>query len=167
MTRTPSGPGRADRNSSLLAVPVAFYGRTTHAAGTGDSRADRHRQLAQCRAVAAACGAPVTTEFFDEDCRADSPWRRRPQGRSLLAALSAPDRVAGTVMVEDPWCLLPRRPAPEGAGILARVAFPRVRLVPADSGMVISSAEEFALLGGLLAGPACGALPDGAASRPR
>lgn len=110
MTRAVSGPGTADRNSSLLAVPVAFYGRTAHAAGTGDSRADRHRQLALCRAVAAACGARVTTEFFDEDCRADSPWRCRPQGRSLLTALSAPDRVAGTVVVADPWCLLPPPP---------------------------------------------------------
>lgn len=112
MTRAVSGPGTAYRNSSLLAVPVAFYGRTVHAAGTGDSRAARHRQLALCRAVAVACGARVTTEFFDEDCRAGSPWRCRPQGRSLLAALSAPDRVAGTVVVADPWCLLPaaRRP---------------------------------------------------------
>lgn len=94
MTRAVSGPGTADRNSSLLAVPVAFYGRTAHAAGTGDSRADRHRQLALCRAVAAACGARVTTEFFDEDCRrlplavpaagpvpADRALRARPRGR--------------------------------------------------------------------------------------
>jgi len=166
MTRAANGPGTADRNSSLLAVPVAFYGRTAHAAGTGDSRADRHRQLALCRAVAAACGARVTTEFFDEDCRADSPWRCRPQGRPLRAALSAPDRVAGTVVVADPWCLLPRRPAPEGAGILARLAFQRVQLVLADSGMVISSAEEFALLGRLLTGPAGGAPPGGTAAWP-
>ena len=48
------------------------------------------------------------------------------------------------------------RPAPEGAGILARLAFRRVQLVLADFGMVISSAEEFALLGRLLTGPAAG-----------
>ena len=166
ITRAPSGPGRADRNSSLLAVPVAFYGRTAHAAGTGDSRADWHRQLALCRAVAAACGARVTTEFFDEDCRADSPWRCRPQGWSLLAALSAPDRVAATVVVADPWCLLPCRPAPEGAGILARFEFRRVQLMPAGSVMVISSAGEFALLGRILTGPVGGAPPGGTASWP-
>ena len=157
-TRAASGPGTADRNSSLLAVPVAFYGRTAHAAGTGDSRADRHRQLALCRAVAAACGARVTTEFFERTA-APTPLAVRPQGRSLLAALSGPGRVAATVVVADPWCLLPRRPAPEGTGILARLAFQRVQLVLADSGLVIASAEEYALLGRLLIGPTYGAPP--------
>jgi hypothetical protein len=63
-TRAASCPGAADRDSSVRAVPVAFYGRTARAAGTGDSRADRHRQLALCRSVAAACGAWVTAEFL-------------------------------------------------------------------------------------------------------
>ena len=163
--RAASGPGAADRNSSLRAVPVVFYGRTARAAGTGDSRADQYRQLALCRAAAAACGAPVTAEFFDEDCRADHPWQDRPQGLSLLAALSGPRRAAGAVVVADPWRLLPRRPAPGGTGILARLAFLRVQLVLADSGMVISSAEEYALLGSLLTGPARGQRARG--SRPR
>jgi len=109
-TRAANGLGTADGNSLVLAVPVAFYGRTADAAGTGDSRADRHRQLALCRAVAAACGARVATEFFDEDRRADSLWRCRPPGRSLLAALSVPDRVAAKVAIAGPSCLLPRRP---------------------------------------------------------
>ena len=55
-------------------------------------------------------------------------------------------------MVADPWRLLPRRPAPQGAGILARLAFRQVQLVLADSGMVTSTAAESALLGGLLTG---------------
>ena len=125
----------ADRDSSLRAVPAAFYGRTARAAGTGDSAADRHRQLALCRTVAAACGAQATAEFFDEDCRADDPWQDQPQGRSLLAALSGPRRPTGAVAVADPWRLLSRRPAPGEPGILARLAFRRVQLVLADSGL--------------------------------
>jgi hypothetical protein len=164
--RAASAPGAADRNRSLRAVPAAFYGRTAHAAGTSDSAADRHRQLALCRAVAAACGARVTAEFFDEDCRADYPWQGRPQGRSLLAALSGPDRVAGAVVVADPWSLLPRRPPPDSTGILAWLAFRRVQLVLADPGLVISTAEEYALLGRLLTGPAASAPPGGATSWP-
>ena len=109
-TRAANGLGTADGNSPVLAVPVAFYGRTANAAGTGDSRAERHRQLALRRTVAAACGARVATEFFDEDRRADSLWRCRPPGRSLLAALSVPDRVAAKVAIAGPSCLLPRRP---------------------------------------------------------
>ena len=153
-TPAANGPGTAHRDSSLRAVPAAFYGRTAHAAGTGDSQADRYRQLALCRTVAAACGAWVTAEFFDEDCRADDPWQDRPQGRALLAALPGPGRPAGAVVVADPWRLLPRRPAPGGTGILAQLAFRRVQLVLADSGMVISSAREYALLGRLLLGQA-------------
>lgn len=156
MTRAAGGPGTADRDSSLGAVPAAFYGRTARAAGTGDSQADRYRQLALCRAVAAAYGAWVTAEFFDEDCRAGYPWPDRPQGRSLLAALAGPGRPASAVVVADPWRLLPRRPAPGGTGILTQLAFPRVQLVLADSGMVISTAAEYALLGRLLPGPGGG-----------
>jgi hypothetical protein len=151
-------------------VPVAFYGRTARAAGTGDSAADRYRQLALCRAAAAARGAQVTAEFFDEDCRADDPWQDRPQGRSMLAALSGPDRVAGAVAAADPWRLLARRLVPEDTGILARLGFWRVQLMLADSGLVIASAADYALLGTLLIGPAC-PTPAGRqhllASRPR
>ena len=108
----------------------------------------------------------MTAEFFDEDCRAGDPWQDRPQGRSLLAALSGPCRPAGAVVVADPWRLLPRRPAPGEPGILARLAFRRVQLVLADSGLVISTAAEYALLGRLLTGPAASAPPGGAASWP-
>ena len=153
-TPAANGPVPAGRDRSLRAVPAAFYGRTAHAAGTSDSQADRYRQLALCRAVAAACGVWVTAEFFDEDCRAGCPWQDRPQGRSLLAALPCPGRPAGAVVVADPWRLLPRRPPPGGTSILARLAFRQVRLVLADSGMMISSAGEYALLGRLLLGAA-------------
>ena len=166
MTPAAGGPGTAGPDSPPQAVPIAFYGRTACAAGTGDSRADRHRQLALCHAVAAARGWPVTAEFFDEDCRAGYAWRRRPHGRFLLAALSEPGRVAGAVAVADPWCLLPRRPAPGGTAILARLAFRQVQLVLAGTGMVIRSAEEYALLGRLLTDPPGGAPPGGSASRP-
>ncbi len=154
-TRAESGPGAAAPNSPPRAVPVAFYGRTAHAAGTGDSRADRHRQLALCHAVAAR-GWQITAEFFDEDCRAGCPWRCRPQGRSLLAALSGHGRVAAAVAVADPWCLLPRRPVPGGTAILAWLAVRRVLLVLAGTGMVISAAEEYDLLGRLLTIPSGG-----------
>jgi hypothetical protein len=165
VTRTKSGPGTAGPDGPPQAVPVAFYGRTAHAAGTGDSRADRHRQLALCHAVAAARGWQVTAKFFDEDCRAGYPWQRRPQGRCLLAALSGPGRVAGAVAVADPWCLLPRCPVPGGTAILARLASRGVQLLLADSGMVISSAGEYALLGRLLTGPFSGPPPGGSTSR--
>ncbi len=131
-TRAASGLGTADPNSPPQAVPVAFYGRSACAAGTCDNRADQYQQLALCQAVAAVRGWQVTAEFFDEDCRAGYSWQRRPQGRSLLAALSEPGRVAGAVAVADPWCLLPRRPVPGGTAILARLAFRRVLLVLAD-----------------------------------
>jgi hypothetical protein len=166
ITPAARGSGTADRNTSLLAVPVTLYEWTAHAVGTDDSRADRYRQLALCRAAVATCGARVATEFFDEDCRADYPWRCRPQGRSLLAALPGPGRSAGAVAIADPWCLFPRCPAAEGIAILARLAFRHVQLGLADSGMLISSAEEYALLGRLLTAPAYGAPPGGSASRP-
>jgi hypothetical protein len=86
-TRAASAPGAADRASSLRAVPAAFYGRTARATGTGDSQADRYRQLALRGTVVAACGAPMTAGFFDESHQADDLWQDRPRGRSLLAAL--------------------------------------------------------------------------------
>jgi len=165
MTRAAGGPGTAGPDSPPQAVPVAFYGRTACAGGIGDSRADRHRQRALCHAVAAARGLQVTAEFFDEDCRAGYPWQRRPQGRSLLAALQGPGRVAGAVAVADPWRLLPRRPVPGGTAILARLAFRQVLLMLAGTSMVISSAGEYALLGRLLTDPLGGAPPGGSASR--
>jgi hypothetical protein len=165
-TRAASALGAADRDNSLRTVPAAFYGRTARAAGSGDSEAERYRQLALCRSAAAACGAQVTAEFFDEDCRAGDPWQHRPQGRSLLGVLSGPGRLAGAVVVADPWRLLPRRPAPDEPGILARLAFRRVQLVLADSGLVISTAGEYALLGRLLTGPAASVPPGGATSWP-
>ena len=73
----------------------------------------------------------------------------------MLAALSGPDRVAGAVAVADPWRLLARRLVPEDTGILARLGFWRVQLMLADSGLVIASAGDYALLGTLLVGPAC------------
>jgi hypothetical protein len=164
-TRAASAPDAADRDSSLRAGPAAFYWRTARSAGTGDSPADRYRQLAVCRTVAAACGAQVTAGFLDEGCRAAGPWQDRPRGRSLLAALSGPGRPAGTVAVADPWRLLPRRPAPDSTG-MAWLAFRRVQLVLADSGMVISTTAEYALLDGLLTGPAASAAPRCASSWP-
>jgi hypothetical protein len=103
-------------------VPASFYGRTACAAGTGDSRAGRHRQLALCNAVAAACGWQVTAEFFDEDCRAGASWQRRPQGRPLVA-----DLTGAAVWPDQFWS--PTRGAcfpvgwrPGGTAILARLA---------------------------------------------
>ena len=158
--------GTADPSSPAQAVPVAFYGRSACATAPCDNRANQYQQLALCHAVAAVRGWQVTAEFFDEDCRVGYSWQRRPQGRALLAALSEPGSAAGAVVVvADPWCMIPRRPVSGGAGILARLAFRQVLLVLAGTGMVIRSAEEYALLGRLLTGLPCGAPRGGSASR--
>ena len=153
---TATGPG-----IRIPATPVAFYGRTARAAGSGDSHADRHRQLALCRAVTAAYGGQVSIEYFDEGCRADRPWRRRPQGHALLAALSGAACPARAVVAADPWRLLPRRTPVGGTGILQQLALRRVVLVLADTGISVLTAGEYALLGRLMSGPAGGALVGG------
>jgi len=145
---------------------VAFYGRTAHAAATGDSHADRHRQLALCRAVIAAYGGQVSVEYFDEGCSADRPWRRRPQGQALLAALSGPACPVRALVAADPWRLLPRRPPVGGTGILQQLALLRVVLVLADTGISVLAAGEYALLGRLMSGPAGSALVSGPVTSP-
>jgi hypothetical protein len=140
---------------------VAFYGRTAHAAGSGDSHADRHRQLALCRAVIATYGGQVSVEYFDEGCRADCPWHLRPQGQALLAALSGPACPAGALVTADPWRLLPRRPPADGTGILQQLAMLRVVLVLADTGISVLALGDYALLGSLTFGPAGSALLSG------
>ena len=107
------------------ATPVVFYGRTAHAAGTSDSQAERHRQLALCRSVIAAYGGQVTTVYFDEGCRADHPWNRRPQGQALLAALSRPAHPSWTLAAADAWRLLPRRTPADGTDLAATRTAPR------------------------------------------
>jgi hypothetical protein len=143
---------------------VVFYGRTARAAGTGDSHADRYRQLALCRAVIAAYGGQVTVEYFDEGCRADRPWRRRPQGQALLAALSGPACPARVLVTADPRRLLPCRPPAGGTGILQQLALLRVVLVLADTSISVLAAGQYALLGKLMSGPADGALVSGQAA---
>jgi hypothetical protein len=145
---------------------VAFYGRTLHAAGSGDSQADRRRQLALCRAVIAAYGGQVSVEYFDESCRADCPWHRRLRGQVLLAALSGPARTARALVTADPWRLLPRRPPVGGAGILQQLALRHVVLVLADTGISVLAAREYALLGRLMSGPAGSALMGGPVTSP-
>jgi hypothetical protein len=145
---------------------VAFYGRTARAAGSGDSHADRHRQLALCRAVIAAYGGQVNVEYFDEGCRADRPWCRRPQGQALLAALSGPACPARTLVAADPWRLLPRRPTAGGTGILPQLALRRVVLVLADTGISVLTAGDYALLGTLMSGLAGSALVSGPVTWP-
>ena len=148
-----TGPG-----IRIRAAQVVFYGRTAHAAGTSDSHADRHRQLALCRAAIAAYGAQVSAGYFDEGCRADRPWDRRPQGQALLTALSGPDPTARVLVAADPWRLLPRRPAAGGTGILPQLALRRVVLVLADTGISVLTAGDYALLCRIMSGPAGSAL---------
>src|SRR5207248_2527805 len=64
----------ADPGTRIRATPVVFYGRSAHVAGTRESQAERHRQLALCRAAVAAYGGQVSAAYFDEGCRADHTW---------------------------------------------------------------------------------------------
>lgn len=153
----------ADPEIRFRVTPVVFYGRTAHAARTRESAAERHRQLALCRAVTAASGGQVTTVYFDENCGADHPWSRRPQGRALLAALSGP-APAQTLVTADAWCLLPRRTPAEGPGILQQLAQRHVRLVLADTGATVLTGQEYELLGRLMSGIAGGAQAIGLAA---
>jgi hypothetical protein len=129
-----------------------FYGRTAHAAGTQESQAERDRQLALCRTAVAAYGGQVTTVYFDEGCRADHPWSRRPDGQALLTTLSGPGHPAWTLAAADAWRLLPRRPSPDGTAILQQLAQHHVLLMLADTGAAVLTAQEYALLGRLMFG---------------
>ncbi len=151
-------PATAGRGALTRGTTVVFYGRTARPAGTRDSQADRHRQLALCRTVVAAHGGQVIAEYFDEGCRADRPWNRRPQGQALLAELSRPARPAGTLVAAAPSRLLPRRPPGGGTPILQQLASRRVLLMLADTGISARIAGEYHLLGELLSGPA-GSVP--------
>ena len=131
-----------------------FYGRTAHAAGTPESQAERDRQLALCRAAVAAYGGQVTAVYFDQGCRADHPWSRRPQGQALLTALSGPAHPAWTLVAADAWRLLPRRTPADGTRILQQLAQRHILLMLADTGAVLLTAEEYALLGRLMSGNA-------------
>jgi hypothetical protein len=156
----------ADPGIRIRATQVVFYGRTGHAAGTGGSHAEWHRQLALCRAVIAAYGGQVSSGYFDEGCRADRPWRRRPQGQALLAALSSPACPVRALVAADPWRLLPRRPPSSGTGILQQLALRRVVLVLADTGISVLTAGEYTLLGRLISGPVGSALVSGPVAWP-
>ncbi len=177
-------PATAGQGALTRGTTVVFYGRTARPAGTSDSQADRHRQLARCRTVIAAHGGQVIAGYFDERCRGDRPWNRRPQGQALLAALSGPARSAGVLVAADPSRLLPRCPPAGGTPILQQLAVRRVLLMLADTGISARTAGEYRLLGELLSGPvgsvpasvltarasardrqACGPRPSGRAGR--
>jgi len=142
----------ADPKTQIRATSVVFYGRTAHAAGTQESQAERHRQLALCRAAVAAYGGQMTAMYFDESCRADHPWSRRPHGRALLSTLSGPENPAWILVAADAWRLLPRRRPADGIGILQQLAQRHVMLVLANTGAVVLTAQEYALLGRLMSG---------------
>jgi hypothetical protein len=150
----------------LQAMPVAFYGRTAHAADTRDGQADRHRQLTLCRAIVPAYGGHVTAGYFDEDCRADNPWSRRPQGQALLAALTGPARSAWGLVAADIWRLLPRRTPANRTAILQQLAQRHVLLVLADTGAAALTTGEYALLSSLMTGLTSSALIPGSATMP-
>jgi hypothetical protein len=156
----------ADPQTRIRATPVAFYGRTAHAAGTRDGQAERHRQLALCRSVVAACGGQVTAVYFDEGCRADHPWSCRPQGQALLATLSGSADPAWTLVAADVWRLLSRRTPADGIGILQQLAHRHVLLVLADTGAAVLTAAEYALLGRLMSGMASSMPATGLAAGP-
>ena len=130
----------ADPQTRIQARPVAFYGRTAHAAGTWDGQAERHRQPALRRAVVTAYGGQVTAQYFDESCRADHPWSCRPQGQTLLATLSGPAHPSWTLVAADAWRLIPRRTPADGTEILHQLAQRHVLLVLADTGAAVLTA---------------------------
>jgi len=132
-------------------VRFAFYGRTARN-DAGDAAAARHWQAERCRAAAAACGGQVTAWFFDTACPSDRPWPSRPQGRALLAALADPHRGVDAVVAADAARLLPRRPAGAGTGIPGWLAGWHAPLLLADTGITISSAEEYDLMADILLG---------------
>jgi len=156
----------ADPQTQIRARPVAFNGRTAHAAGTWDGQAERQRQLALCRAVVAAYGGQVTAQYFDESCRADHPWSCRSQGQALLATLSGPAHPFWMLVVADAWRLIPRRTPADGAEILDQLAQRHVLLVLADTGAAVLTAGEYALLGGLMSGIASSVPGTGLAAWP-
>ena len=142
----------ADPKTQIRARPVVFYGRTAHAAGAQESQTERDRQFALCRDAVAAYGGQVTAVYFDEGCRADHPWSRRPHGQALLATLSGPAHPAWTLVAADAWRLLPRRTPADGIAILQQLAQRCVLLMLADTGAVLVTSEEYALLGRLMSG---------------
>ena len=148
----PDDVAAADPGIRIRARPVVFYGRTAHAAGAQESQAERDRQLALCRAALAAYGGQVTAVYFDEGCRADHLWSRRPHGQALLTTLSGPAHPAWTLVAADAWRLLPRRTPADGIAILQQLAQRRILLMLADTGVVLLTAEEYALLGRLMSG---------------
>ncbi len=158
-------PATAGRGALTRGTAVVFYGWTARPAGTSDSQADRHMQLALCRRFIAAHGGQMIAEYFDEGCRADCPWDRRPRGQALLAELSGPARPAGALVAADPSRLLPRRPSAGGTPILQQLAFRRVLLMLADTGISVRTTGEYCLLGELLSGPAGSVLASGLTAR--
>ena len=148
----PDDVAAADPGTRIRARPVVFYGRTAHAAGRQEGQVERDRQLALCRAALAAYGGQVTAVYFDEGCRADHPWSHRRHGQALLATLSGPAHPAWTLVAADAWRLLPRRTPADGIAILQQLAQLRVLLMLADTGVVLLTAEEYALLGRLMSG---------------
>jgi hypothetical protein len=148
----------ADPRTRIRVRPVAFYGRTAHAAGTRESQAERDRQLALCRAAVAAYDGQLTALYFDEGCHADHPRSRRPPGQALLTALSGPAHPAWTLVAANAWRLLPRRTPADGTRILQQLAQRHILLMLADTGAVLLTAAEYALLGRLMSGIA-GSVP--------
>ena len=153
----------AEAGIKIPATPVAFYGRTACAAGSGDGQADRYRPLVLCRSVVAACVGALVSGSFDEGCRADRPWPSRPQGQ---APLSAHDRPAAALAVAAPRRLLPRCPPAAGNWILPQLALRRVLLVLADTGIPALAVREYDLLGRLMSRPVDSTHPAGRVAWP-
>jgi hypothetical protein len=108
----------------------------------------------------------MTAVYFDEGCRADHPWSRRPHGRALLTTVSGPGSPAWTLVAADAWRLLPRRTPADGTAILQQLAQRHVLLVLADTGAAVLTAGEYALLGRLMSGIDGGVSATGVAAVP-
>ena len=80
---------------------LAFYGRVS-TEDQQDPDASRGWQLSRARQLVEPAGCTIVDEFFDLGTSRSLPWKRRPEGARLLAALSDPDRGFDGVVIGEP-----------------------------------------------------------------
>jgi site-specific DNA recombinase len=82
-------------------IKFAFYGRVS-TEDQQDPESSRAWQLTRSRALIAARGGAIVTEYFDVDKSRSMPWQRRPEATALLAELKNTDRGFDAVVIGEP-----------------------------------------------------------------